>query len=84
MSKERLNLKVKAADPRVRGIDSNEGSRHAEMLRFGEEMLAALKRLSSAALARDATMGDPCRLIEVRAELADANRQAMAVLAAAA
>jgi hypothetical protein len=42
----------------------------------------ALERLSAAALARDATMGDPCTLLAAKAELADANRAACAALAA--
>ena len=46
-----------------------------------DELLAALRRLSFAAGARDNTMGDPCRLIEVKAELAAADRHAMAVIA---
>lgn len=43
-------------------------------------LLEALERLSLAALSRDITMGDPCRLIEVRAELAAANKQACAAI----
>lgn len=46
-----------------------------------DELLSALERLSFAALCRDNTMGDQCRLIEVRAELAEANRHATAVMA---
>lgn len=46
-------------------------------------LLAALERLSSAALSRDSTIGDQCRLIEVRAELAAANKQAMEAIAIA-
>lgn len=73
MSEQRPNVNT---DSSLRGIASDGAQQ--------KELLAALKRLSSAALARDATMGDPCRLIEVRAELAAANRQAMAAIAAAA
>lgn len=46
-----------------------------------DELLAALERLSFAALCRDSTMGDPCRLIEVKAELAAANVQAQEAIA---
>lgn len=66
-----------------RGVVDQRDRRPA-MASRDEQLLAALKRLSAAALARDATMGDPCRLLEVRAELADANRQAMAAIADAA
>lgn len=45
-----------------------------------EELLAALKRLSLAASCRENTMGDPCRLFEVKAELAAANQQAIATI----
>lgn len=48
----------------------------ATFRRQRDELLAALERLSFAAMCRDSTMGDPCRLIEVRAELAAANKQA--------
>lgn len=44
-------------------------------------LLAALERLSFAAMCRDNTMGDPCRLIEVKAELRAANEQANASIA---
>jgi hypothetical protein len=48
-----------------------------------DDLLAALERLSVAAMCRDNTMGDQCRLIEVKAELAAANTQAIAALAKA-
>lgn len=44
-------------------------------------LLAALERLSFAAMCRDNTMGDPSRLIEVKAELSAANEQAIAAIA---
>lgn len=47
---------------------------------MNDELLSALKRLSHAALARDAVMGDPCRLLQAKAELWDANKQAMAAI----
>lgn len=46
-----------------------------------DALLEALRRLSFAAAARDNTMGDPCRLVEAKAELAAADRHAMAVIA---
>ena len=46
-----------------------------------DNLLAELERLSFAALCRDSTIGDQCRLIEVRAELAAANKQAMEAIA---
>lgn len=54
-----------------------------EVERQRDELLAALERLSFAAARRDNTIGDQCNLIEVRAELAAANRQAMSVIALA-
>ena len=53
----------------------------ATFRRQRDELLAALERLSFAAMCRDSTMGDPCRLIEVRAELAAANKQACVTIA---
>ena len=41
-----------------------------------DTLLAALRRLESAAQCRDNTMGDQCRLIEVKAELANAAKNA--------
>lgn len=41
----------------------------------------ALERLSTAAMARDNVMGDPCALLAAKAELSDANRAACAALA---
>ncbi len=54
---------------------------NARLIAGAPNLLAALKRLSFAALARDATMGDQCRLVEVRAELAAANIEACAAIA---
>lgn len=51
----------------------------AELRRLQAErdtLLEVLKRLSFAALCRDTTMGDPCQLITVKAELQAANKQA--------
>lgn len=41
-----------------------------------KQALKILRRLSDAALAREAVMGDPCRLFEAQAELRAAQRQA--------
>jgi hypothetical protein len=46
-----------------------------------DKLLDALRRLSFAALCRDSTSGDPCRLIEVKAELAAAAKHADAAIA---
>lgn len=53
---------------------------NASLISSAPDILAALERLSFAAECRDNTMGDPCRLIEVKAELAAANRQAIAAI----
>lgn len=47
------------------------------------DLLKALRRLSFAAMARDNTMGDQCALLAAQAELRDANKQAMEVIAKA-
>ena len=46
-------------------------------------LLAALQRLSAAALSRDATMGDPCSLLAAKAELSAANDVACIAIAKA-
>ena len=56
---------------------------HTTAVQQRDELLAALRRLSFAALCRDSTMGDPCRLMEVRAELHAANMHATAAIAKA-
>lgn len=45
------------------------------------DLCAALDRLARAAECREYTMGDPCRLIEVKAELEAAAKAARAILA---
>ena len=47
------------------------------------ELLEALKALVTAAEHRENTMGDPCRLIEVKANLESAAKAARAVIAKA-
>jgi hypothetical protein len=65
-----------------------DGDEYPELIEHDAEatafnLLAALQRLSAAALSRDATMGDPIRLIEVRAELSAANDVACIAIAKA-
>lgn len=65
-----------------------DGDEYPELIEHDAEatafnLLAALQRLSAAALSRDATMGDPIRLIEVRAELSAANDVAYIAIAKA-
>ena len=52
------------------------GADVAKILSQKDVLLDALKRLEAAAENRDNTAGDPCRLIEVKAELAAAAAQA--------
>ncbi len=49
---------------------------YAQLEAQRDTLLAALRRLESAAQCRDNTMGDQCRLIEVKAELANAAKNA--------
>jgi len=53
---------------------------NAHLFAAAPELRKALERLSFAAECRDNTMGDPVRLIAVKAELADAAKQARAAL----
>ena len=48
-----------------------------------DQLLAAIKRLASAAQNRENTMGDPCALLAAQAELRDATKVARAAIAAA-
>lgn len=62
----------------------NKGSRdRADLLVTAPKTLAALKRLENAAFSRDVTMGDPSRLIEVKAELDAAAKHAREIIAEA-
>ncbi len=53
---------------------------NARVIAVLPEMLVALHRLAQAAANREATQGDPCRLIECQAELREATTAARAVL----
>lgn len=54
-----------------------------DLLKQRDELLEALTRLEFAAQCRDNTSGDPCRLMVVKAELAEAAAQARAAIAKA-
>ena len=69
-------LRQLAAAPALRTWTMTSRFRTANTLR------KALERLSAAALARDATMGDPCTMLAAKAELAAANKAACEALAA--
>lgn len=84
--------RIAAAWNLCQGIETHDieaaNTRFAEMLRERvtlraerDDLLAALRRLSFAALCRDTTMGDPIRLLEVKAELLAASKNADAVIA---
>lgn len=50
---------------------------------YAPSLLSALELLALAAEQREYTMGDPCRLLECKADLAEAAKQARAVIAKA-
>lgn len=58
-----------------------EGNLH--LIAAAPSLLAALRRLSFAAMARDTTMGDQCALFAAQAELRDASKQASEAIAMA-
>jgi len=65
------------------GASLEEQRANAQLIAAAPDLLDALNRLSFAAECRDNTMGDACRLIEVKAELAAAKEQAIAAIAKA-
>ena len=56
---------------------------NARLIAAAPDLMEAIVRLEFAAQCRDNTMGDPCRLIAVKAELAAAAAQARAAIAKA-
>ena len=60
-----------------------ESLANAVLIAQAPALLAALERLCFAAECRDNTMGDPCRLLEVKAALLAASQEARDVIAAA-
>lgn len=66
------------------GEDSVEvGTLLGQTMQQRDDLLEALRRLEFAAQRRDSTIGDPCRLIEVKAELSAAAEQARSAIAKA-
>lgn len=80
-----LRERINPAYADTLGTESHERRLCAEaiegLLAQRDELAIELKRLIFAAECRDNTTGDPCRLIEVKAELVAANEQARAALA---
>lgn len=62
------------------GRNPDDTEHNARLMAAAPEMLAALERLEFAALCRDSTMGDPCRLLEAKAELSAAASEARAII----
>lgn len=61
----------------------NQSEANASLIAAAPDLMEAIVRLEFAAQCRDNTMGDPCRLIAVKAELAAAAAQARAAIAKA-
>jgi len=64
-------------------ISVDQLSENAALMAASPDLLAALRRISLAAMARDNIMGDACALLAAQAELRDANKQAMEAIAKA-
>jgi hypothetical protein len=63
--------------------DHSEQRANACLIAAAPDLLAALRRLEAAAFQRENTMGDVSRLLDVKAELAAAAKQAGAAIAKA-
>lgn len=74
---------VPVAQPYGVNTDGTDLFANARLISAAPELLEALARLEFAAQCRDNTMGDPSRLIQVKAELASAARQARDAIAKA-
>ena len=72
-------ITVPAAQPQaVLDLLRTELLHHAALF---DEVVAALERLGSAAAHRENTLGDPARLLEAKAELAEASKHARGIIA---
>lgn len=79
-----LDPNNEAIDPNLDYIEHHPKRIEADKVRQQrDELLEALKRLADAAECRDNTMGDACRLIAVKAELASAAAHSRAAIAKA-
>lgn len=57
--------------------------KNRKLIAAAPDLLTALDRLAQAALARDNVIGDPCRLLEAKAELFTSAKNAAAAIAKA-
>ena len=74
--RERILAKLNASESRLHEVSVF----CATIEQQHSQLLEALTRLEFAAQCRDNTLGDPCRLLEVKAELAEAAAQARAAI----
>lgn len=77
--RERMLAKLNASERRLHEVSVF----CATIEQQHNQLLEALTRLEFAAQCRDNTLGDPCRLLQVKAELAAAAEQARAAIAKA-